>query len=293
MPRARLTSGIELEFETRGDPKHPTLLLVCGYTSQINGWDPGLVNQLVEQELHVVCFDNRDVGLSTKLTDHVEPMKVFKAMQAGEPTPDVPYTLSDMGNDAIGLLDYFGVERAHIAGTSMGGMIVQTMAIEHPTRVASLTSVMSTTGDAEFGRSSKEARDALLMPPPTDRDAFIAASVNAAVWCSKRYLDLEGMQRRAAFNFDRSFFPEGATRQLAAIYASGDRSAGLARLDVSTLVIHGRDDTLISPSGGERTAELIPGSKLLMLSDMGHDLPEQLWPVIADAIGSHIRLALG
>jgi pimeloyl-ACP methyl ester carboxylesterase len=292
MPRARLTSGIELEFETRGDPRHPTLLLVCGYTSQINGWDSGLVNQLAEQELHVVCFDNRDVGLSTKLTEHVQPMKILKAMQAGEPTPSVPYTLSDMAADAIGLLDHLGVERAHVAGMSMGGMIVQTMAIEHPARVATLTSVMSTTGDSKFGRSTPEARVALLAPPPRDRAAYIDASANAAVWRSKRYLDLDAMRRRAAFDFDRSFFPEGATRQLAAIYASGDRSAGLSELDVPTLVIHGRDDTLISPSGGERTAELIPGSKLVMLSDMGHDLPEPLWPVIADAIGSHIRFAL-
>jgi pimeloyl-ACP methyl ester carboxylesterase len=291
MPRARLNSGIELEFATHGDPANPTLLLVCGFTSQINGWDIGLIDQFVERDLHVVCFDNRDVGLSTKLTAQVQPMQVLKAIRAGGPLPDVPYTLSDMAADGIGLLDHLGVQRAHIAGMSMGGMIVQTMAIEHPTRVASLTSVMSTTGHPDYGAPTRAARDVLLSPPPKDRDAYIASSANAAVWRSRRYLDLEAMRRRAAFDFDRSFYPEGSSRQLAAIYASGDRSDALATLDVPTLVIHGRDDTLIAVSGGEHTAELIAGSKLLILSDMGHDFPQPLWPVVADAIASHVRLA--
>ena len=272
-----------------GDPANPTLLLVCGYTSQISGWDPALCEQFVAQGLHVVRYDNRDVGLSSKLTGSAQPMKVLSAMLAGEPTPDVPYTLSDMAADGIGLLDHLGVDRAHIAGASMGGMIVQTMAIEHPDRIASLASVMSSTGDPRVGAPTSEARAALLAAPPSDRQAYIDASTRAEVWASKKYVDHDAMKERAAADFDRMFYPQGAVRQLAAIYASGDRSDALRTLDVSTLVIHGRDDTLITPSGGEATAALVDGSKLLMLADMGHDLPRPLWPVFAEAIGGHIR----
>ena len=291
MPRAALPSGIELEYETFGNRSDPTLLLVCGYTSQLNGWDVGLCTHLVAQNLHVVRFDNRDVGLSTKLEGAVQPGKVLKAALASEPIPDVPYTLSDMAADGIGLLDHLGVDRAHIAGVSMGGMIVQTMAIEHPDRVASLTSVMSSPGDPRSGAPTPEAREALLAPPPTDRQAYIDASIRAEVWASKRYVDHDAMRARAAFDFDRSFFPQGATRQLAAIYASGDRSERLADLEMPTLVIHGRDDTLITPSGGEETAAAISGSRYLLVADMGHDLPPPLWPMLAEAIGGHIRVA--
>ncbi len=290
MPCAPLTSGIDLEYETFGDPSDPTLLLVCGFTSQLNGWDAGLCRMLVEQGLHVVRYDNRDVGLSTKLPDRIRPGEVLRAMVAGE-TPQVPYTLSDMAADGIGLLDHLGVRNAHVAGMSMGGMIAQTMAIEHPNRIASLTSIMSTTGNPRHGAPTREARKVLLSPPPADRHAYIEASVRADVWASKRYVDHDRLKARAAADFDRSFYPEGATRQLAAIYASGDRSEALRQLEVLTLVIHGRDDTLITPSGGEATAELIAGSTLLLISDMGHDLPVPLWPVFAEAIGGHIRVA--
>jgi pimeloyl-ACP methyl ester carboxylesterase len=291
MPRAVLPSAIELEYETFGNRDDPTLLLVCGYTSQLNGWDAGLCERLVAQGLHVVRYDNRDVGLSSKLTGAVHPAKVLAAVLAGEPIPDVPYTLSDMADDGIGLLDHLGVERAHIAGMSMGGMIVQMMAIEHPERVASLTSIMSSTGNPRSGASTPEAREALLAPPPNDRAAYIEASTRSEVWASKRYLDHDRLKARAAADFDRAFYPQGATRQLAAIYATGDRSDRLRTLDVPTLVIHGRDDTLITPSGGEDTAQLIPGSKYLLLADMGHDLPVPLWPVFAEAIGGHVRVA--
>lgn len=294
MPRAALSTGIEIEYEAYGDPDDPTLLVVSGYTSQMLGWDVGLVEQLAAQGLHVVRFDNRDVGLSTKLDGQaVSPMKVLRAVLDGAPVPPVPYTLSDMAADAVGLLDHLrdgrGVERAHIAGVSMGGMIVQTMAIEHPTRIASLTSIMSSIGDQRVGKPTDEARQALLAPPPSERAAYIEAALRAQVWASRRHFDGEAVQARAAAEFDRCFYPEGATRQLAAIYASGDRSEQLARLDVPTLVIHGRDDTLITPTGGERTAELIPGSRYVLLSDMGHDMPRPLWPVFAELIGGHVR----
>lgn len=291
MPRAALPTGIELEYATHGNPADPTLLLVCGYTSQIDGWDPGLAEAFVAQGLHVVRFDNRDVGLSSKLDGVVDPMAVLQAAIAGEPIPDVPYTLSEMAADGMGLLDHLGIERAHIAGMSMGGMIVQTMAIEHPGRVISLTSVMSTTGEPSVGQAAEEAREALLAAPPTDRAGYIEASSRYAVWASKRHLDLNAMKERAARDFDRSFFPVGSTRQLAAIYASGQRTESLQQLDVPTLVIHGRDDTLITPSGGEATAAAIAGSQYLLLADMGHDMPPPLWPVFAEAIGGHIRVA--
>ena len=173
----------------------------------------------------------------------------------------------------------------------MGGMIVQTMAIEFPDRVASLTSIMSSTGDPRVGKPTPEAREALLAAPPSERSAFIDASVKARVWQSKKYYDEEAVRALAAAGFDRSFAPEGSKRQLAAIYASGDRSDALARLDVPTLVIHGRDDTLIAPEGGFRTADLIPGARLLFVSDMGHDLPRPLWPLLVDAIAGNVRVS--
>jgi len=290
MPRAVLPTGIELEYVTTGDPGHPPLLVVNGYTSQLISWQRGYVEQLVSQGLFVIQFDNRDVGLSSKLDgQRVSPGAVLTASLQGEPIPPVPYTLSDMAADGIGLLDHLGIDRAHIVGNSMGGMIVQTMAIEHPDRIASVTSVMSSPGDPRVGRPTPEARDALLAPPPPDRDDYIAASLNSRVWASRKHYDPDWLLEIAAAQYDRCFYPEGATRQLAAIYASGDRSAGLSTLEVPTLVIHGRDDTLITPEGGERTAELVPGSRYLLLSDMGHDHPEPLWPVLAEAIGGHVR----
>jgi pimeloyl-ACP methyl ester carboxylesterase len=293
MPRAALPTVIELEYVTAGDPSHPPLLVVNGYTTQLISWPQGYIDRLVDQELFVIRYDNRDVGLSTKFDGrHVAPGAVLSAALQGEPLPEVPYTLSDMAADGIGLLDHLGIDRAHIVGNSMGGMIVQTMAIEHPDRVASVTSVMSSTGDPRVGRPTPEARDALLAPPPTGRAEYIEASQNSLIWASKRFPDPAWLRTSAAAQYDRCFYPEGATRQLAAIYASGDRSAGLAALDVPMLVIHGRDDTLITPEGGERTAELVAGSRFLLLADMGHDHPEPLWPVLAEAIGGHVRATL-
>ncbi len=292
MSRAVLPSGIELDYLTTGDSSNPPLLVVNGYTSQLISWQHGYIEQLVAQGLFVIQFDNRDVGLSSKLDGQlVSPGAVLSASLQGEPLPDVPYTLSDMAADGIGLLDQLGIDRAHIVGNSMGGMIVQTMAIEHPERIISVTSVMSSVGDPRVGRPTPEARDALLAPSPPDRDDYIEVSLTSQIWASKKYCDLDWLQEVAAAQFDRCFYPEGATRQLAAIYASGDRSEGLAALDVPMLVIHGRDDTLITPEGGERTAELVPGSRYLLLADMGHDHPAPLWPVLAEAIGGHIRVA--
>jgi pimeloyl-ACP methyl ester carboxylesterase len=203
----------------------------------------------------------------------------------------VPYTLSDMAADAMGLLDHLGIDRAHVMGASMGGMIAQTVAIEHPTRVRSLISVMSQPGEVEVGQPTAAAAEAIFSTPPSSREEYIESAPKWMVWQSKKYSDVALVKANAARDFDRSFYPEGATRQLAAIYASGRRTAGLQQLDVPTLVIHGRDDELITPSGGFRTAELVPGAHLLFVADMGHDMPEPLWPLFVDTIVGHVRRA--
>ena len=292
MPRAS-SNGIEIEYDTFGEPTDPALLLVMGFTAQMTAWDESLCKLLADRGLFVIRFDNRDCGLSTHLDGvPVDLGTVMARSMAGEEMPPVPYKLTDMAADAIGLLDHLGIDRAHIVGASMGGMIVQTMAIEHPDRVLSMTSIMSMTGEAEYGQPAPEAMAALLQPPPTERSAYIEQSRTVVkVFASKKYYDADKTAARAGAAFDRAFYPEGAPRQLAGILASGSRADALRALDVPTLVIHGRDDTLIQPSGGERTAELIPGSKLLMLHDMGHDMPEQLWPFITAVIADHAATA--
>jgi pimeloyl-ACP methyl ester carboxylesterase len=244
---------------------------------------------LADTGLFVIRFDNRDCGLSGKFDGITVDVMTLLAGGDGADAVEVPYTLSEMAADAVGLLDHLGIDRAHIMGASMGGMIAQTIAIEHPQRVRTLISVMSTTGDRTVGQAAPEAMGALLTPPPTDRAAFIEAAPRYMVFQSKRYADVELTKERAAASFDRSFYPEGAQRQLGAIARSGDRSEKLAAIDAPTLVIHGKDDTLIQPSGGIRTAELIPNASLLLLAHMGHDLPEPLWPTIVSAIDAHIQ----
>lgn len=292
MARAVLPSGIEIEYDTFGASADPTLLLVMGFTAQLTAWDEGFCRMLADCGLHVVRFDNRDCGLSSKLDGvEVDVGSVIAAALAEGAVPPVPYTLSDMALDAIGLLDHLGIDRAHVMGASMGGMIAQHLAIEHPARVRSLISVMSMPGEPEVGQPTPEAIEALLAPPSADREAYIESSSRWLVWASRKYGDAARNRRNAARDYDRSFYPEGANRQLAAIYASGRRTEALQQLRVPTLVIHGRDDTLISPSGGTRTAELVDGAHLLLLADMGHDLPEPLWPVLVDAIRSHTSRA--
>jgi pimeloyl-ACP methyl ester carboxylesterase len=292
MSRAVVQPGIEIEYDTIGSPGDPALLLVMGYTAQLTAWDDGFCKLLADGGRFVIRFDNRDSGLSTKLDgQHVDVGAVVGAALTDQPLPPVPYTLSDMAGDAIGLLDHLGIERAHVVGASMGGMIAQTIAIEHPERVLTLTSIMSNTGEPEYGQPTAETSAVLLSPPATDRAGYIAESPKYMVWQSKKYRDADATKERAAADFDRSFYPEGGTRQLAAIYASGRRAAALQQLRVPTLVIHGRDDTLLAPSGGERTAELIDGAHLLLVADMGHDLPEPLWGFVAGTILAHTRLA--
>lgn len=290
MAQITLPSGVFLEYESMGNPSNPTMLWIMGFGAQMTAWPDEFLQMYVDAGFHVVRFDNRDCGLSYKHDGvMVDVGAVTAAAVMGDPPPPVPYTLSDMAADAVGVLDGLEIDAAHIVGASMGGMIAQTLAIEFPHRVLSLTSIMSVPGDMAYGTPTPEALNTLVAPPPEDRAAYIEGAKNWAVWCSKKYFDLDEARARAAREFDRSFYPEGTHRQMAAIYASGDRSEKLQTLSAPTLVIHGRDDTLLTPSGGERTAELVPGSVLMMVADMGHDLPRPLWSLFVDAIASHAR----
>ena len=282
-------NGIQLYYETFGDPKDPALLLVMGFTAQLTGWSEEFCAMLVERGRYVIRFDNRDCGLSTHFDGvRVDLPAVISAWEAGETPPPIPYSMSDFADDAFGLLTFLGIECAHIVGASMGGMIVQTMAIEHPERVLTMTSIMSTTGERDFYKWNAEARTAVSAAPPTDREGAIAHSVALSkILGSPRHWDETRAIQRATTSYDRAFYPQGAARQSAAIRGSADRAAGLRNLEVPTLVIHGRADPLILPIGGERTAELVPGANLLLLNDMGHDLPQPLWPMIVDTIISH------
>jgi pimeloyl-ACP methyl ester carboxylesterase len=232
----------------------------------------------------VIRFDNRDAGLSTK-TDGPPPdvMAMYAGFVAGQPI-EAPYTLSLLSSDAVGLLDALGIPAAHIVGASMGGMIVQTMAIEHPDRVLSLTSIMSTTGHTEVGQPDAEAMMALLSPVPEGRAAAIDATVRTSRLISGDLFDEAESRRIATESYDRCFHPAGTMFQIAAIAASGDRTEALQQLDVPTLVVHGRQDSLIALSGGEATAAAVRGADLLVFGQMGHDMPRRYWPQLADAI---------
>jgi len=295
MPRASFTSTdnrqIELEYDHFGNPTDPALLLIMGFTAQMVAWEEEFCQQIADRGHFVIRFDNRDCGLSTKLHGvHSNSDAVIMAAMMETEMPPVPYTLSDMAADAMQVLDHLNIERAHIMGASMGGMIAQTVAIEHPHRVKTLISVMSQPGELTVGQPTQEAMELIVTPAPSDRDEYIAFAPKWQLWQSRKYRSDEVSRRNAIRDFDRSNYPEGGPRQMAAIYASGSRAEGLQKLQIPTLVIHGTEDQLITPSGGERTAELIPNSTLLMVEDMGHDLPQPLWPLFVDAISKHTAL---
>jgi pimeloyl-ACP methyl ester carboxylesterase len=288
LPTAK-ANGIEICYDTTGDPADPTVLLVMGLGGQLIQWDPELCGLIAGRGFHVVRFDNRDVGLSTRHEGGVDVFGLFTSEASGSPPPSVPYLLSDMADDAVGLLDHLGVDRAHVVGVSMGGMIAQSIALAHPARVTTLTSIMSTTGDSDVGHPTAEAMAALVAPPAQTREEAQDGAVRQAhVWGSPGLFDEDHLRRLAGESWDRCHEPMGVARQMAAILASGSRSSGLATLALPSLVIHGTADTLVQPSGGERTAEVIPDAKLLMVDGMGHDLPRPLWPTLVDAICAHL-----
>jgi len=286
MPAAP-TNGIHLFYEDQGDPHGEPLLLIMGFTAQLTAWPAAFLDDLVQRGFRVIRADNRDCGLSTYL--HGVPVNPFEV----DPTK-VPYLLADMAADLVGILDHLGIERAHLVGASMGGMIAQIFALDHPDRVLSLCSLMSTTGAPDVGQPTAEALMVLLAPPPPDRAAAIerGVQVTAVIGSRTHPGDPDEVRRGIAEGYDRAHYPEGAARQLAAMLASGDRTERLRRLDVPTVVIHGLQDSLIQPDGGRATAAAIPGSELIELADMGHDLPAHLLPLIADAIEKNARGAV-
>jgi pimeloyl-ACP methyl ester carboxylesterase len=277
------TNGVEIAYETFGDPADPTILLIMGLGVQMLGWDEELCRMLTERGLQVVRFDNRDVGHSTKIEGGPRP-DVMGAF-AGD-LSSASYRLDDMAADSAGLLDELGVAAAHVVGASQGGMIAQTLAIGHPERVLSLTSIMSTTGDPSVGQPHPEAIPALLTRPPEGREGFMDFVVGAwkVIGSPGFDVDEQALRARAGASYDRGIYPDGTGRQLLAILASGDRTEALRGLDVPTIVIHGTEDILIDVSGGKATAAAIPGARLELIEGMGHDMPRPVWPRLVDLI---------
>jgi len=285
-------NGIELYYDTFGGADQPTVLLVSGLGAQCVAFDDEFCRALVAGGVHVVRYDNRDVGLSTHLDESTaNPLAALASIAAGEPL-DAPYDLSDMAADGMALLDVLGIDAAHVVGTSMGGMIAQTMAIEYPDRVRSLTTVMSTTGDADVGQPDPATLGAILgvIEPKESRDERIAGAVlMARAIGTAAVFDADRARRRAEIFVDRSYDPAGTGRQLVAILASGSRAKGLAEVSVPTLVMHGDADPLVDISGGRRTAELVPGAEFLVLEGMAHDLPPEYWDRVIGGIFDTVR----
>ena len=266
----------DIYYETFGDPADPALLMVNGLGSQSINYQDDWCRKFVDRGLFTIRFDNRDMGMSTHFTN--------------APTGDKGqcYTLSDMAADAIAVLDAEGIDRAHIMGLSMGGMIVQTIAIEHPGRVLTMTSVMSNTGEPGYGAPQENALRLLTAPPATDRQSYIAQGIEGfREWGSPEFADEERWAADLGRAFDRCFDPAGTARQYYAVGASAPRAELLKTLDVPTLVIHGDKDTLIDASGGRRTAELIPGARFELIEGMGHDYPPQLWDRWTKLVADH------
>ena len=280
---------VDIVYETIGDPSDPPLLLVMGLGMQLIHWDIELCERFAERGFHVIRFDNRDAGLSTHV--HAPVPNVMRLM-AGLPAK-VPYLLTDMAADTFGLLDHLGIERAHVAGTSMGGMIAQQMAIEAPERVLSLASMMSTTGDRFVGTPKLRVWSVLTRRAPHERDAYIEffGRVFRMIGSPAYRSDDERVRELAGATYDRSHNPAGTARQLAAVLASGSRTAALRELGVPTVVIHGEADPLLPVRGGRATAKAIPGAELITIPGMGHDLPKELWPTFVDAIARNAERA--
>ena len=283
MPRAH-GNGVELEYETVGDPAGRPLLLVQGLGAQLISVEDGLCQELASRGFLVIRYDNRDAGLSTWFDD-ARPVNLAAVWGGDHST--LAYTLEDIADDAVAVLDAAGAEAAHVAGISLGGMIAQLLATRYPARVRSLASIMSTTGDRAVGQPTAEAASVLMSSMPGDRERYIDQAVaNTRAFSSGTAypFDEDAVRRGAARGFDRAYHPKGTGRQFAAILAAGDRTAALGQIRVPTVVVHGEEDQIIGVSGGEATAAAIGGARLLRVPGLGHELPPGFWPVLADAL---------
>lgn len=280
-------NSIQIEYETFGNPKSPPLLSIAGFGAQLIFWDDELCEQLAQRGHYVIRFDNRDVGLSSKLEEAGIPD--IGALMRGEAI-DPPYTIEDMADDAVGLLDALGIEKAHICGWSMGGMIAQAVVINHPRRVLSLISIYSTTGNPELPPPTEEALGILLTPPPQEREANIEHNIKAFRTITGPGFDFdeEWHRKLATQAYDRAFYLPGAARHFVAIFTQKNRKSALTSVSVPTLVIHGTDDLLVPVECGKDTAEAVPEAELKIIEGMGHDLPHGgAWLQIIDAIVDH------
>lgn len=280
-------NGIRIEYDTFGDSSSPTLLMIMGLGGQLISWPTGLCDALAALGLYVIRFDNRDVGLSTKFEGAGTPDfgEIGAAVARGKPAA-VPYTLEDIAEDAIGLMDAIGVVKAHLLGFSMGGMIAQILAYTYPERVLSLVSVSSSTGNPELPSGDPEALALLSAPAPEERDAYVEHWVDA--WRSIASpgfpFDEDETRRREQSVYDRCYHPQGMARQQAAIMVGSDRRERLAAIRAPTMVIHGGSDPIVPIAAGEDTARSIPGAELHVIDGMGHDLPRGAWPSVIEGV---------
>jgi pimeloyl-ACP methyl ester carboxylesterase len=295
MPSVK-ANGIVLEYEAFGSHEHEPILLISGLGVQMIRWTVPFCEALAEQGYRVIRFDNRDVGLSTHFDDVVPDLAaVANAAARGEP-PQTPYTLYDMADDVIGLLDALQIDRAHVVGRSMGGMIAQIVASEHPLRVRSLTSIMSSTGNPNLPQAAPEAMAVLTQrppPPSEDEEAFLAHNVRVArVIGSPGYpFDEDAHRAQALAEYRRAYNPAGFGRQIAAMVTTGDRRARLNAILAPTLIVHGAADRLIPLTGGKDTAANISGAELMVIEGMGHDLPPELYQTVVLAVARNAQRA--
>lgn len=282
--RAPVGNEVELCYQTFGDPDDDPLLLVMGLSGPMTWWDQVFCEQLASAGFHVVRYDNRDAGRSSRIAAPARPDQLVKAFATGR--ANAPYTMSDLAGDAVALLDHLGLESAHLVGVSMGGMISQTVAVEHPSRVRSLTSISSTTGRRTVGWQHPSLLPRLIAPRRAGRDAYVETSL--AMWSligSAAYpSDPDALRTRAETTFDRGVSASGAVRQMLAILTQDDRTTRLRSLRVPALVIHGTADKMVHVSGGRSTAAAIPGAELVTIDGMGHDLPPELFGTFVEAI---------
>ena len=296
MPSTK-ANGLDIVYETFGKKSDPALLLVMGLGGQLTMWPEALCKQLAEKNLYVIRYDNRDIGLSSFFDDKGVPniMEMFADFSEGKPVKGNPYKLSDMAADAVGLLDALQIKKAHIAGVSMGGMIVQHIAFGFPERVLSMTSIMSSSGNSKLPQATPEASAALLAPPPEPFSFEAAVEMGVNTWKaigSPAYPRPEAELRDwIAQQVKRSFHPDGTARQLAAILADGDRTERLKTIQAPSVVLHGKADPLVRVEAGEDTAKHIKGAELRLVEGMGHDIAEPLFPEFVAAISRAVERA--